>query len=139
MGGNSSSDLIYAIPVSQKREGETEIYRHPNHTKELILVPENGVNTMQDVFLNSVRKYPHKKLLGWRESEKGNYFWKTYSDCKTDAEQLGSGIINLVLRTHVNEYNNIAMNLVGVFAKNREEWLILEYANYLYNNTMVPL
>lgn len=30
------------------------------------------------------------------------------------------------------------MNLVGVFAKNREEWLMLDYANFLYNNTMVP-
>jgi long-chain acyl-CoA synthetase len=30
------------------------------------------------------------------------------------------------------------MNLVGIFAKNREEWLLLEYANFLYNKTMVP-
>jgi len=29
--------------------------------------------------------------------------------------------------------------MVGVFAKNREEWMLLEYANFLYNNTMIPL
>lgn len=47
-------------------------------------------------------------------------------------------MIELNLITHVNEWNNLAMNLVGVFSKNREEWLLLEYANFLYNNTMVP-
>lgn len=31
------------------------------------------------------------------------------------------------------------MNLIGVFAKNRTEWLELEYANFLYRKTMVPL
>lgn len=31
------------------------------------------------------------------------------------------------------------MNLIGIFAKNREEWLLTEYGNFLYNYTMVPL
>jgi len=29
--------------------------------------------------------------------------------------------------------------MVGIFAKNREEWMLLEYANFLYGNTMIPL
>lgn len=29
--------------------------------------------------------------------------------------------------------------MVGVFSKNREEWLLLEFANILYGNTMIPL
>ena len=28
---------------------------------------------------------------------------------------------------------------MGVFSKNREEWMLLEYANILFGNTMVPL
>lgn len=31
------------------------------------------------------------------------------------------------------------MNLIGIFAKNRLEWLLTEYGNFLYNYTMVPL
>lgn len=31
------------------------------------------------------------------------------------------------------------MKMVGVFSKNREEWMLLEYANFLYGNTMIPL
>jgi len=31
------------------------------------------------------------------------------------------------------------LQLVGVFSKNREEWLLLEYANLVYNFTSVAL
>lgn len=93
---------------------------------------------MQEVLLYAAKEFTHRKLLGSRESIKSNYFWKTYGDCKDFAEALGSGMIKLNLATHVNEWNNLSMNLVGIFAKNREEWLVLEYANFLYNNTMVP-
>jgi long-subunit acyl-CoA synthetase (AMP-forming) len=33
----------------------------------------------------------------------------------------------------------LTLKFVGVFAKNREEWLLLDYANILYGNTMIPL
>lgn len=29
--------------------------------------------------------------------------------------------------------------MIGIFSKNREEWLILDIANTLYGNTMIPL
>ena len=29
--------------------------------------------------------------------------------------------------------------MIGIFAKNREEWFTLDYANMLYGNTMIPL
>jgi long-chain acyl-CoA synthetase len=35
--------------------------------------------------------------------------------------------------------NKINMDMIGVFSKNREEWLLLEYADFLYNFTLVPL
>lgn len=31
------------------------------------------------------------------------------------------------------------MKLIGIFSKNREEWQILDFANVLYGNTMVPI
>lgn len=139
MGGAPSRDVIYAVPVSQKREGETAIYRHPDHVKNLLVAPGPGLDTLQAVFLNAVKQYKYKKLLGWREVENGPYFWKTYEDCLHEAEKIGSGLLALNLTTHVNEFDNLDMHLIGIFAKNREEWLLLEYANYLYNFTMVPL
>lgn len=29
--------------------------------------------------------------------------------------------------------------MIGIFSKNREEWLLLDIANTLYGNTMIPL
>ena len=31
------------------------------------------------------------------------------------------------------------MDMLGVFSKNREEWLLLEYSDFLFNFTLVPL
>lgn len=45
-------------------------------------------------------------------------------------------ILNLVAET--SEYKNFKLRLVGVFAKNRREWVILDIANIMYDYTMVP-
>lgn len=41
--------------------------------------------------------------------------------------------------THTVSHEPFDMNLLGIFSINREEWLLTEYANFLYNFTMVPL
>jgi long-chain acyl-CoA synthetase len=45
-------------------------------------------------------------------------------------------ILNLAAET--SEYKNFKLKLIGVFAKNRREWLILDIANIMYDYTMVP-
>lgn len=37
------------------------------------------------------------------------------------------------------KYKEWNLKMVGVFSKNREEWMILEFANILYGNTLIPL
>lgn len=48
-------------------------------------------------------------------------------------------MIALNLVPVLEEYEDLKIKLVGVHAKNREEWMVLDYANMLYGNTMVPL
>lgn len=50
----------------------------------------------------------------------------------TKADQLGCGIKTLKLAPTLNEYQNISLRLVGIFAKNRPEWVILDWANILH-------
>lgn len=57
MGGSNSTGLLYSVPVSTKKDGETAIHRHPEHTKELITCPQPDVATMKDVLLNAVKTY----------------------------------------------------------------------------------
>ena len=53
--------------------------------------------------------------------------------------QLGAGIINLNLIPDIVKYEKHDLKMIGIFAKNREEWFTLDYANMLYGNTMIPL
>jgi len=86
-----------------------------------------------------VRIYGDRKCLGTVDKDKGVYVWKTYKEVKALAEKLGSNITKLKLFTRMNEFENIDMSLIGIFSKNREEWLELEYSNFLYHKTLVPL
>lgn len=40
--------------------------------------------------------------------------------------------------TNAHDYKDFNLNLIGVFTKNRPEWLMLEYTNFLYKFTLVP-
>lgn len=48
-------------------------------------------------------------------------------------------MIKLNLIPEEIKYEGMNLKLIGVFSKNREEWLLLEFANFLYGNTMIPL
>lgn len=52
---------------------------------------------------------------------------------------LGSGIRKLNLIPQPVEYQGKTLRMVGVFSKNREEWILLSYSNFLYGHTMIPL
>ncbi len=57
----------------------------------------------------------------------------------TLAKSIGSGILNLNLTHEVCEYDNLKLKMVGISAKNREEWLVTDIANILYGFTTVPV
>jgi long-chain acyl-CoA synthetase len=52
---------------------------------------------------------------------------------------LGSGIVNLNLIPTPEIYEGQELRMIGIFSRNREEWLLLDIANTLYGNTMIPL
>jgi hypothetical protein len=55
------------------------------------------------------------------------------------ARKIGSGIINLNLTKEVCEYDNLKLKMVGISAKNREEWLNVDIATILYGFTTIPV
>lgn len=51
-----------------------------------------------------------------------------------EAELIGSGIINLNLAPEKTEWNNMRLRMIGVYSRNREEWLTLDYGKiYILN------
>lgn len=68
------------------------------------------------------------------------YEGKTYQEVHDLARAVGSAIIHHKLASIGNEdprFQNLKM--VGVFAKNCEEWTILDVSNMLYGHVMIPL
>jgi len=56
------------------------------------------------------------------------------------ATDFGSGLINLGLVYRANkEFKDYDLNLIGIMTKNRLEWMMTEFANILYRNTMTPM
>jgi long-chain acyl-CoA synthetase len=45
--------------------------------------------------------------------------------------------MNLI--SHRSEYKNFNLKLIGIFAKNREEWTLCDMACALYGYVLVPL
>lgn len=84
--------------------------------------------------------FPDRPLLGTLVKGEKEYKWKTYSQVATLAQRIGTVILSKKLYYNTQtEGLNYNINLFGVYAKNREEWLLLEYAAYYYNFTLVPL
>ncbi|CAD8136283.1 unnamed protein product [Paramecium octaurelia] len=139
MGQGSSK--FYAVPVGEKKDGESHVYRNPNNTQKLLDNFE-GETTVQGIFLRSCRKFPNNRCLGKQVVTGENsrhYVYKTYLEVRNVAEQLGSGIKNLNLIPNPVMYEGQELRMIGIFSKNREEWLLLDIANTLYGNTMIPL
>lgn len=90
--------------------------------------------------MNTAKNYPNNKFLGTRNAKmNGVYQYKSYKEVIETAEQLGSGLLNLGLVPELSEYQNYKVRMMGIFSKNRSEWIIQDIANYLYGFAMVPL
>ncbi|KRX04925.1 hypothetical protein PPERSA_06559 [Pseudocohnilembus persalinus] len=135
------SKIVYAQPLpNSKTQGNTEVYRHPEFVnKQLPVTIDEQTKTVQDMFVNSAKKSPNAKCLGTVNKQGTGYEWKTYQEVLDLSERIGSGIINLNLAPERTEWNNMNLRMVGIYSKNREEWMVLDYANALYRATMVPL
>jgi long-chain acyl-CoA synthetase len=139
--GCGESRYIYSEAISPKKPGETEIRRSKFTAiqEELVWKPDEDSDTMQKVFLNAVTKYGSRKFFGTRNNTSNQYEYKSFSEIFNIAKQLGSGMLKLDLASSIEEYQGQQMNLIGIFSKNREEWMYVEYANFLYGFTMVPM
>lgn len=65
----------------------------------------------------------------------GKFTWMSYNQIAEMRDNLGSGMKHLEL----NPVNSMDMRLVGIFSKNRYEWVVTEQACNAYQSVVVPL
>ncbi|NXY71129.1 ACSL5 ligase, partial [Glareola pratincola] len=91
---------------------------------------EDG-KTLYEVFQRGLHASGNGNCLGYRKP-KQPYQWLTYKQVLDRAQYLGSGLLQKGCKPSPNQF-------IGIFAQNRPEWIISEYACYTYSMVAVPL
>ncbi|KFO98071.1 Long-chain-fatty-acid--CoA ligase 5 [Calypte anna] len=87
--------------------------------------------TLYEVFQRGLHVSGNGNCLGYRKP-KQPYQWLTYQQVLDRAQYLGSGLLQKGCKPSPNQF-------IGIFAQNRPEWIISEYACYAYSMVAVPL
>ncbi|XP_065408573.1 long-chain-fatty-acid--CoA ligase 5 isoform X2 [Chrysemys picta bellii] len=86
---------------------------------------------MYEAFQRGLHVSENGPCLGYRKP-KQPYQWLTYKQVSDRAEYLGSGLLFKGCKPSPDQF-------IGIFAQNRPEWIISEYACYTYSMVAVPL
>ncbi len=66
------------------------------------------------------------------------YHWRSYENTRKTAEDLARGIEKLELSAQ-QEYEGSTLRVLGLYSKNREEWVLTDIACWMMSITTVPL
>lgn len=149
MGGQTShEDILYNVPLQgTKEKGFSAIYRNPKTVNnQLVTTPDPQLTSMKDVIYGSWDRHRQRDFLGkitikstkngetvTEERELTKY---TYGQIFDMAARTGSFLLQNKMEFPENIHG---MKLVGIFSKNRYEWIVADVACMLYGLTIVPL
>jgi long-chain acyl-CoA synthetase len=138
--------IKYSAPIASfANDGETPVYRHANHLAELVKTSprRRTVNTFQKLLFSTFDQHYLKPALGSRvraeDGTFGEYKFKTYGDVEKIVHNLASGIEKLELAPKISEYEDLSLSFLGVYSKNREEYLMIDMVSAMYGHTIVPI
>ena len=124
-------DIQYGEFCGEKKEGETQIVRHPTTAKgELRQTMHLGIKTMWDTFEYNLKVgRGKKKFMGYRkkinkDELEQKYTWITYEEANKMILNFSRGLNVLNLCPKVDIENEEPLRLLGIYSKNRPEWLL---------------
>ncbi|KAJ2303397.1 medium-chain fatty acid-CoA ligase faa2, partial [Coemansia sp. RSA 2706] len=137
----------HRVPNSEE-PGSSYIIRHPE-CKDSLEVPterEYPADNVFAMFQASAKMYADRDFIGRRaynrETNKfGAYEWMTYADVYARSLHIGSGLIQLFQR-HVRpgaDISTLTRLPLGMYAVNRVEWILADYAGMSQNLYTVAL
>ena len=131
MGNTLKQDIQYGEFCGEKKEGETQIVRHPTTAKgELRQTMHLGIKTMWDTFEYNLKVgRGKKKFMGYRkkinkDELEQKYTWITYEEANKMILNFSRGLNVLNLCPKVDIENEEPLRLLGIYSKNRPEWLL---------------
>ena len=142
MGGNTSKLFEYGVWLGEEKQGETRILRHPKiGSNELVKEPVPGVDTIWKAFEYAVNLHGNRNFLGTRKfiskDKYGEYEWKTYKEVDVMVREFSIGLMSLGLCPEVESPKDGLFKFLGIYSKNREEWIVADLAAHLNSVTVV--
>ena len=130
MGSTLLRDITYGEFCGPKIEGQTQIVRNPATAKgELRQVMHLGIKTMWEAFEYNLKVgRNHKDFLGYRKRVnqkelENKYTWVTYEEAEKKILNFCRGLNVLNLCPEIQIDNEGSFRLLGIYSKNRPEWL----------------
>lgn len=144
MGQDTPRIIEYGRLFGPKKEGETQIVRHPIvGNGPLWSSIEPGLDTMIKVLQNSVKRYPNRHMFATREKisedKYSEYKFKTYLEVDKLVIKFAKGVYLLNLCPEIQTKSNGLQKFLGIYSKNKEEWLISDMGSHLNSIAVVPI
>lgn len=129
-----NTDSIDFNNQSREMEGRVDNARinTMNKSDELHSFFYPDCQTLHQVFLKGKKLSNDGYLYGTKPSKTAPFEWLKYSEVEELFTKIGSGFIELGLNPKSEEY-------IGIFAKNRVEWCIVDQAVNAYSYVTVPI
>lgn len=70
--------------------------------------------------------------MGWKPTPHEPFKWMTYTEANYQIRQIGSALVHLGLKPNNSQ-------IVGIFARNRPEWVITDNSCSMFGFVSVPL
>ncbi|ELR15814.1 acylCoA synthetase, putative [Acanthamoeba castellanii str. Neff] len=118
-----------SVMMPPEKKGESHVYRsiHSPDTLVETFVPET--TTLYENFKRGFTLNPEGNCLGWRQGD-GPYQWLSYRQVQDRFLALGAGLLELGFKPK---------DTVGIYSRNRPEWVITEQAANAFSMVVVPL
>ena len=146
MGNTLIKDIQYGEFIGEKKEGETQVVRNPATAKgELRQTMHLGLKTMWETFeINLKTGRAQKNFVGYRKKlGKGKldnkYTWITYEEANEKIMNFCRGLNVLNLCPKIDIEGDGTFRLLGIYSKNRPEWLLSYFGAVRDSITIVTI
>ena len=146
---DNSHPFQYGVFITDKKEGETPILRRPDSVKALANKNIIDRYTQLECVEYYINLRPNSKFLGTREyfpKEKkyGEYTWKSWSEVYDLSKLFLYGITKFNLCPEILVKDELLggeknMRFMGIYSKNREEWIVGSFGCQMDSIIIVPL
>lgn len=102
---------------------------------ELDVEPVPGISTIPKALAYWAEKNPNGEFLGTRVGNK--YEWLTFREVQDIAKNLGKGVVEFGMVPGMTDDDGKAWKFMGIMAKNRKEWCLLNHAGMYHGVTTV--